>query len=183
MNKSITEQDYQGKKYTLRGNKWVDENYMVAPSSIQSELNHLNFSEEVLNETDIGKLIEYGDRYKNSSSIALAIKCYRSAIELAELKNENEIRYILPRLTSCLRDQGKPDVVIEIFSSVKKKYGKMIFNPALLTSVAAAYCDLQEYGNAKKCCDHAFALSGGKASGELMSVYSRIKKETNSKDD
>lgn len=175
--------EYQGKKYTRRGNKWVDEKYMVAPSSIQSELNHLSFSEEIFNETDIEKLTEYGDRYKNSASVALAIKCYRRAIELAELNNENEIRYILPRLTSCLRNQGKPDIVIEIFSSVKKRYGKKIFNSALLTSVAAAYCDLQEYNNAKKCCDHAFALSGGKASGELMSVYGRIKKETNTKDD
>lgn len=170
--------EYQGRKYTLNGDYWIDESYMIAPSSIQMELNQICFSEEILNETDIDILVETGDRYKKSSSISLAIKCYRRAIEIAEAnENISKLQSILARLTSCLRDQGKPEEVVSLFASIKKRFNSKIFNSALLTSAAAAYCDLQEYENAKKCCDRAYALSGGKVSGELRSVYGRIKKE------
>ena len=48
----------------------------------------------------------------------------------------------------------------------------------LYTSVAAAYCDIHDYLSAKKYADKAFAIGGGKAAGELSSVYGRIRKET-----
>ena len=53
-----------------------------------------------------------------------------------------------------------------------------MITPALLTSAAAAYCDLGDYDRAKKCCDRAFAQLNGKRNGELSAVYGRIKKES-----
>ncbi len=61
----------------------------------------------------------------------------------------------------------------------KKKFGNAIISPALLTSVAAAFCDIDEYEKkAKKHCDRAFAMTNGKGAGELSSVYQRFKSKT-----
>ena len=58
------------------------------------------------------------------------------------------------------------------------QYGGRLLSPALCTSVAAAYCDIKDYKKAKDCADKAYAMSGGKAAGELAAVYGRIRKET-----
>ena len=46
-----------------------------------------------------------------------------------------------------------PRKVIDLFSETKRKYGTDFITPVLLTSVAAAYCDLKEYENALRCCN------------------------------
>ena len=50
----------------------------------------------------------------------------------------------------------------------------------LLTSLAAAYCDVGNYELAKKCADRAYAIQGGSQNyqSELSLVYARIRKET-----
>lgn len=166
---------YNGHIYTRRDGKWISENQSVAPKSLQADLNNLFF--ETINSEDLStnQLIKMGDDFKRNNSEHLAIKCYKKA--LGECC-ENEVRYVLPRLTSCLRIQGKSKEVIETFSNIKKKWGSKLFNEALLTSISAAYCDLGEYENAKKCADIAFSKGGYKASYELKIVYNRIKKES-----
>ena len=50
----------------------------------------------------------------------------------------------------------------------------------LLTSLAAAYCDVGNYELAKKCANKAYAIQGGGKNyqTELSLVFQRIKKET-----
>ena len=50
---------------------------------------------------------------------------------------------------------------------------------ATLTSIAAAYCDLEEYEKARQFCDIAYAEQGGGTGikTELSLVYQRIEKE------
>ncbi len=139
--------EYEGQIYIRANNKWVNENYRVAPSAIQSTLNQKFFSEENLKNFSAGRLMQIGAIYKNTSSEHLAIICFKKALEK---DNGRLLKYILPMLTSCLRKQGKAKEVVEIFSEIKQKYGSEVFTPPLLTSIAAAYCDLYEYDNAKK---------------------------------
>ena len=71
-----------------------------------------------------------------------------------------------------------PKKVIELFSSLKNRYGVDFITPVLLTSVAAAYCDLGEYDNALRCCKWAYRKFDGEFNSNLSGVWARIKKES-----
>lgn len=167
--------EYNGKIYKRQGQKWSDMDGCIVHEILQRELNAKYIETIDLNSLTIQEVIEQGDKFKNSSSLGYALRFYEYAANQAD---ENELAYILPRMTSCYRKQGHPQKAIDILSFAKNKYGAKMISPVLLTSAAAAYCDLEEYGNAKKCCDRAYASMGGKSSGELAAVYARIKKES-----
>ena len=62
---------------------------------------------------------------------------------------------------------------------MKAAYGEEIINEALLTSVAAAYCDIDEPENALKCCRWAYKvlkINEKDKSLELSKVFTRAKK-------
>ena len=166
---------FEGVEYHKVKDKWIDSNYMAAPNGIQNELNFMQLKQMNLDGYNVYELMKLGDDFKSGSSVGFAIKCYNKALEKS---NAYETGRILPRLTSCLRKQGKPDEVVKIYSRMKEKWGSGLFSSVALTSIAAAYCDLNEYEKAKKCCNRAFAMENGNCSGELTAVYRRIKKET-----
>jgi len=163
--------EWEGKRYTRRSGKWVGSDHTVVPEILQDKLNRAYYETIDLSKLTADEAIREGDKFKSSASYGLAIKLYVYSMERASYK---DAVYILPRLTSCYRAQGRAQDVIKMASMVKKRYGGEIFSPVLLTSIAAAYCDLGEYGQARKCCDKAYAMAGGHASGELSLVYKRI---------
>ena len=68
---------------------------------------------------------------------------------------------------------------MDLLSEAKAKYGEEIINQVLLTSVAAAYCDLGEPENALKCCRWGYKIlkdCNGEQSLELSNVFLRAKK-------
>ena len=90
------------------------------------------------------------------------------------------IKTVLPILTSSYRLMGTPQKAIDFWQghlSIFKGYS----STALLTSLAAAYCDVGDYAQAKKYADCAYALQGGGQgyNNELSWVYGRIKNESN----
>ena len=161
--------EYKGKKYNKYSKHWVDENYITVPLSIQNELNYAYYKTLDKDEVSLNDLIELGDEFKESKSFSLAIDVYLLASEKAD---EKVIKLLLPRMTSCYRNLNRPDLVIEILAIAKKKHGKQVLSPVLLTSAAAAYCDLEKYKEAKQC---SYAMNKGKGSPELANVYKRIK--------
>ena len=165
--------EYNGKMYKRQGQKWSDMDGCIVYDILQVELNAKYIETIDLPSLTLQEIIEHGDKFKNSSSYGYALRFYEHAAKEA---NENDLAYILPRMTSCYRLQGQPKKAIDILSFAKSKYGAKMITPVLLTSAAAAYCDLEDYENAKKCCNRAYAALGGKSSGELASVYARIKK-------
>jgi tetratricopeptide (TPR) repeat protein len=120
------------------------------------------------------ELVAEGDKLKESSSYASAISFYEKALEDCD---EVTHKYILPRITSCYRKNNMPRKVIDLFTETKSKYGTSFITPVLLTSVAAAYCDLKEYENAMRCCKWAYKTYG-EFNHELSAVYGRIKTES-----
>ena len=69
--------------------------------------------------------------------------------------------------------------VIELLSDMKLAYGEGILNEALLTSAAAAYCDLGEPENALRCCRWGYRVLKNKtneSSYELRNVFIRANK-------
>lgn len=163
---------YQGKKYIRPRDKWADTSGIAVSESLQSELNHI-FAQKIdpysLATQDC---IDRGDEFKKSGSMGLALKFYEAEVESADKKT---MARILPRVTSCYRANGQPQKAIDILAQANLVYGKDMVTPVLLTSVAAAYCDLEDYARAKKCCDRALAMAEGEMTPELGGVYRRIK--------
>lgn len=164
---------YKGKTYTRQREKWAEPSGMIACESIQADLN-----KEYAKQLDPARLspddcIAHGDKFKRSGSMGLALKFYEQAEKQADRET---MAFLLPRLTSCYRETDQPQKAIDILSYASKNFGQDMLNPVLLTSVAAAYCDMGDYSRAKKCCDRAYAMSNGNASGELSLVYRRVKK-------
>ena len=166
---------YEGETYTRRNDKWVDAHNFVVHEGLQRDLN-----KEYVKQLDPALLslevcIEQGDKFKKSGSTGLALKFYEAAVEKADSRT---MAYILPRITSCYRKSGRPQKAIDILTYASKTFGKSMITPVLLTSAAAAYCDIEDYERAKRCCDRAYAESNGMHSDELSLVYKRIKKAT-----
>ena len=88
-------------------------------------------------------------------------------------------KVVFPIITSCYRALNQPQKAIDFWMENKKIFSTCLSVP-LLTSLAAAYCDVGDYVLAKKCADRAYAIQGGSLNyqSELSLVYGRIKKET-----
>ena len=70
-------------------------------------------------------------------------------------------------------------VGIDFLTYASKKYGPDIISVPLLTSAAAAYCDMGDYVRARQCCNRAYFHSNKNPSNELRMVYKRIESEEN----
>lgn len=166
--------EYDGKMYYKRNGKWYDENYCETPIALQNKLNS-TYNESInYNNMNYLRIIEIADGFKKSNSFIMAIKTYEKAME--KTNKVEHIKYILPRITSCYRKNNQASKAIELYTKVCKMYGYDILNEVLLTSIAAAYCDLEQFDNAKKCADRAYAIAKGNYSEELKLVYKRINK-------
>ena len=86
---------------------------------------------------------------------------------------------VFPIITSCYRALNQSQKAIDFWMENKKLYVSCL-SAALLTSLAAAYCDVKNYELAKKCADRAYYMQGGGQGykNELSLVYKRIEKET-----
>lgn len=166
--------EYNGIRYTRNSKKWT-ENGMIVSEIMQDKLNRL-FDEQLdYEQMDAEELIRVGDQYKASNSMGRAVKCYKAAFEKADLR---QVESILPRLTSAYRIMNKPQAAIDLLTEASAKYGQKVISVALLTSAAAAYCDMGQYALARKACDRAYKQAGGRATDELAKVYKRIRKES-----
>ncbi len=89
---------------------------------------------------------------------------------------------VFPSLCSCYRAMGKPEKAISFWMENRAIFSCCLSSP-LLTSLAAAWCDLGQYDKALKCANRAYAMQGGTKNyiTELSKVYARIKKETGEK--
>ena len=165
---------FEEKKYFRYNNKWVDCNDMVVHLALQDKLNQ-RYAEIVdLSAFDVKSLIEEADRFKKSESYILAIRYYEEAVKKCDSRT---VSSLFPRLSSCYRKCGMAKKSIDLLSEAKKKHGMKIVTSELLVSAAAAYCDLEEYDNAKKCADRANAISNNSHNEYLTAVYRRIKSE------
>ena len=161
-----------GEKYYYKNGKWLTSSYMTVPSALTSQLNKLLVKDVDISGKSVNELIDIIDGAKNGNNIQLALKAAECALKKAKTP---EIRKLLPRTTSIYRHIGQSQKAIEVAEQYTRKYGKDVYTSALYTSIAAAYCDLEQLDMARKYANMALAFSGGNGSGELKSVYSRLK--------
>lgn len=161
-----------GTEYKRYTNKWLDDQGFTVSEILQDKLNKAFADSLDLSHMSVKEMVAEGDRCKESSSYYLAIKYYETA---AQICDQWTLSYILPRITSCFRKRHAPQRAIDLFSYAKEKYGTAILSSALLTSAAAAYCDMEKYEEAEICCKHARIQSQGEEDENLKQVIWRIR--------
>ena len=166
--------EYNGEIFTRNNSKWVDSRHIAVYDGLQNILNQMYLETLDYSDYSVEELLAEGDKLKESSSYLSAIRFYEKALEECD---EVTYKYILPRITSCYRKCNMPRKVIELFAETKSLFGTGFITPVLLTSVAAAYCDLKEYENELRCCRWAYKTFG-KFEPSLSNVWARIKKES-----
>ena len=114
---------YKGKKYTRSNSKWVDSDNMFVHASLQIELNKMYIDGMDFSRFNVKQLVGEGDKFKKSYTYDLAIAFYEKAVEKSD---EELLKYILPRITSCYRMLKNPRKAIALFSYAKNKYGEEV---------------------------------------------------------
>lgn len=121
-------------------------------------------------------LLNKGNEAYKKDDYSNAVICYEDAFKLVTEGNKDKFKSVLPMMGRCYRKIGNPRSVIDLAAEAKSKFGRDFISPVFLTTIAAAYADLSEYPNARRCVDEAIRLENGKISGPLQMVIDRIEK-------
>ena len=165
-----------GKTYYYNNGTWLDRSYIRVPLAEAEKLDRAFAVNESLVAKSPKELIELADGASIHDNYTSSEKALKAALETCKANRDiYQIKSILPRLTSIMRKQHHPQSAIQLFTEYNNRFGKTIWSTPLLTSIAAAYCDINNCALAKQFADRAFAFSGGTGSKELSNVYARIK--------
>ncbi|MBO4679349.1 MAG: hypothetical protein J5626_06735 [Lachnospiraceae bacterium] len=163
-----------GENYYLIKGKWYNSHFTAVSKSELYKLNSLMVKNISFEDKTVGELINIAQRMKDNEDLIYSRKLFEEL--LSKSADPTVIRSILPRYTSILRKLDQADQAINVSKDYFERFGKAVSSPALHTSLAGAYCDKGDYVEARLQANRAMAMSGGNASVELQSVYSRIKK-------
>ena len=174
--------EFEGNVYYFNKGFVYDESFIEVPTIIGDKVAEVYFSKYDYKQMDEVELVAYIKHLKRAEKLG---KCI-TAIEYGIDKFYLSISFyttVFPIMTSCYRHLGQPQKAIDFWMSKKDVFASCLSTP-LLTSLAAAYCDIGNYDLAKYCADKAYALQGGGQGykSELSLVYLRIKKETKDKE-
>lgn len=159
---------FREKQYIWTGEDWYEAgSYLLPPASIVSQLNRKLTEFLADNDrqiTERGALINSAIAAREAGQYQRAERLIRRA-----LSQSPQDQSLLAVLSSILRARGFPQQAID-----ETNCGVPINNPALLTSRAAAFCDLRLWERAKAEVGRALAIEG---SEEAFNVVHRIKAE------
>lgn len=167
--------EYKDEVYYYYNHKFLDTSYIEVNITLAKELANFVLSQQNYETFDKDKFLEFAKETKEAGQYKLSEKV--CLIGLSRFNDLFFIRQILPILTSNMRNLNKSQEAIDLSLDYIKKY--KCESVALLTSLAAAYCDIKDYEKAKKYANFAYAKQGGSTgyTNELSLVYKRLKKE------
>lgn len=171
-------------KIEVDGEIYIINNYDIMDSTyiIPNEHTCSQVAKVYCDNLDIANLTK--DTLKYLIQFTKKNKAYLRSLEIALQYYQkyrldvDDVIYILPVLTSLYRQLKQPQKAIDLCEDAKANHGNKVFSAALLTSLAAAYCDNEDYQMAKKICAAAYARQGGSLgyTTEISLVYKRITK-------
>lgn len=162
----------QGKVYQLDGGLYE------VPTSVSKKVLNFYYQNIDYKKLEEAELMEYLKQLKLSefydnclTVIGYGLNKFSASFDF--------YKTVFPIITSCYRAVGQPQKAIDFWIENKQIFTSCLSVP-LLTSLAAAYCDVGDYELAKKYANRAYAMQGGGKNyqTELSLVYERIKKET-----
>lgn len=158
-----------GRKYIWYKGSWTDTaTYLLPTLQTILKLNEmiaLELEEEDNLITDVQELIDTAQIAKQSFQMNRAIKLLYRALKIMP-GHEGALAV----LSSLLRATGKPQEALKLTEPYYKlsKYGP------LLTSRAAALCDIDQWEDGRKLLSKAFAVIGEEHKEEAFNLYHRI---------
>ena len=169
--------EFEGETYYYINGRFTDSSFIEVDIGLRSKLAEKVFTNVDYKCKSQAELVDYLKELKEAEVYSLAKEVCLFCLEKYS-EDDYLIRTVLPILTSCYRKIGQPSKAIEllkIYPSIYNQHGSV----ALLTSLAAAFCDVGDYINARKYANIAYARQGGGTGekNELSLVYMRIKKE------
>lgn len=169
---------FNDEKFYLKNGRLYDQSFIEVPKQTAQQVFADYYEKIDYTPMDETQLLQYAKNTKTS-------ECYHRCLEALQFglqkfcESEDFCITVFPMITSCYRALGQAQKAIDFWMENKMQYA-YCFSVPLLTSLAAAYCDVGNYQGAKACADRAYALQGGSKfyQTELSLVYGRIKKET-----
>jgi tetratricopeptide (TPR) repeat protein len=156
-----------GVRYTWDGNSWFEtKSFLRPPTGIVSKLNALvrdSLASDDATITDANLLMDRARQARESQQFERAVALLRRVLVIRP-----DSESALAILCSVLRAQGVPDRAL----AETDLFGHSNY-PPLITSRAAAMCDLGRWEQAKKLIGRVLAMPGDH--GEAFSVVHRIK--------
>ena len=122
------------------------------------------------------RLVNEGDEAYKKDDYNRAVIYYEDAFKIATDVNKFKMKSLLPMMARCYRKIGNPASVFDLATDAKKKFGRDVITSVFLTTVAAAYLDLGNHPDARKCIDAAIRLENCRMSGPLQLVIDRLEK-------
>lgn len=152
-------------KYIWTGSAWFDSRYIKPPATIIKQLNELLASRLAGEDDQIQDVYELTHRARIAREAEQFTRAEGLARRILSLEPEHHAAAAV--LCACLRARG---LAREAISQTDRFWRTT--NTALLTSRAAAFCDLQQWREAKETIGQALAIQ---ASEEAYMVVKRIK--------
>jgi tetratricopeptide (TPR) repeat protein len=157
---------YEGKNYIWSGTGWYeDRTFLVPADQVVRKLNQLlehDLAADDLQVEDTDEALRRARLAQNSLQLDRAERLARRALEL-----DGSHAGAASILCSVLRAKGHPEQALEATEELRRT-GYL----PLLTSRAAALCDLERWEKAKREIARVLAAGGG---GEAFAVVHRIK--------
>ncbi|MCO6450225.1 MAG: hypothetical protein J5I90_05495 [Caldilineales bacterium] len=160
--------DFENKKYTWTGKRWYEtDTFATPPAGIIHKLNWA-LEEHVKHEDDsvsnVGELLRLASFARENGQAKRAEQLGRRALSI-----DPDSLAAVAVICAALRAQKRPAEALG-FSYPYRERGSL----PLLTSRAAAFCDLKQWRDAKREISYAFSIG---ESEEAYNVLHRIKSE------
>ncbi len=170
---------FENETYYFNKGIVYDDSFLEVPKNISQKVlssYYKSINYEIFEEAE---LLEYLKQLKVSGFYDACLKAIDFGLNKYTASFEF-YRTVFPIITSCHRALNQSQKAIDFWMENKSIFASCLSVP-LLTSLAAAYCDVGNYDLAKKCANRAYAIQGGGKNyqTELSLVFQRIRKETN----
>ena len=164
--------------YYINNGRVYDSSFLEAPKDITRAIWESWFAGVDFSSMEESQLLEHIKKLKGAEYYTECLRVIEHGLQRFN-KSAHYYRTVFPMITSCYRSLNQPQKAIDFWMENKQLFSSCL-SPALLTSLAAAYCDVGNYEMARKCANKAYAIQGGSLnySNELSLVYKRIKKES-----
>lgn len=169
----MKELQFEGKKYIYVNNKFLNEDFSEVPTNLRRILAKVFFVVDYKTLPPYGAL-EYLKEVKKAGEYKLACEICEYLMETYP-NDVNLVRGFLSIWSSSYRMLKQPAQAVKLEEYVLKNAS--LENCSFYTSLAAAYCDLNDIDSAINMVKYAYALRGWNKGTkfELISVMKRIK--------
>lgn len=173
---------FKGEKYYFNKGKLYDESFLEVSTAISETVLTQYFGSIDYTNMEEEEFVEHLKNLKRANSVNKCLEMIGYGLGKFSASTDYYTT-VFPIITSCYRNIGKPEKAIAFWMENKGIFKNCLSVP-LLTSLAAAYCDVGQYELALKCAQKAYAMQGGSKNyaTELSNVYHRINRALGRKD-